>query len=953
MASLIHGYEYDIFISYRQKDNKYDGWVTEFVDNLERELDSMFKEEINVYFDINPSDYLLENYDVDASLKDKLKCLVFIPVISRTFCDPKSFAWEHEFKAFVKQASDDEFGMKVKLPNGNTASRVLPVRIHDLDSSDVKLFESTIGGVLRPIDFIYKETGVNRQLRAKDDDIINSPGHILYRDQINKVALAIREIIQSMRFLESGDRDRAKEKEIKAKNEAETQEEAPSEQAVHKREKSGGKVQPEGGDPIKKRMQVRAFLTGRFMVSLLILLFIITGAILGLNYSSKVKWAKDEGLKEIERLYEGGYYVDAFNLAKKAEKYNAKDTVLHELLAEVSSDLTILTDPPGADMYWKEYSDASAQWKYIGKTPINNLQVPAITFYRFRIDMAGYDTVFGATRTTVDTLSRKLWKTGEIPEGMVYVDGYWDEVKDTWEEDLGFYIDKYEVTNRQFKEFVDHGGYRIQDYWKREFIKEGKKVSWEEAMGQFIDKTGRPGPSTWEAGDYPDGQDDYPVSGISWYEAVAYAEFSGKVLPTADHWDSGVGYYFVPQWASLGSQIIPLSNFSGGGPVTVGKKPGLSFYGTYDMAGNVREWCWNESPGGRIVAGAGYEGPTYMFNAWDQLPPFDRSHLNGFRCALYKDTGKIPETAFRFIDFAIQNNRDCASETPVPESTFLIYKNQFLYDKKDLNAVIELKDESADDWLMEKVTFDAAYENQRMIAYLFLPKNSSPPYQTLIFFPGSYAARTKNDFLTAAVGNVNAYFDYNYSDAYFDYVLKSGRAIVYPVYIGTFERNDGQTHGAEKSHEYTELLVKQVKDFSRTIDYLETRDDIDTGKLGYYGHSWGGRLGAIIPAVEDRLSLNILVAAGFPNTKPFPEADEMNYISRVKVPTLILNGRYDAIFPLETNVIPFFNNLGTPEDDKRLYLIDAGHNFYKRDRITETLNWCDRYFGPPDYLQNK
>jgi hypothetical protein len=98
----------------------------------------MFKEEVSVYFDINPSDYLLESYDVDASLKDKLKCLIFIPIISRTFCDPKSFAWEHEFKAFVKQASQDKFGLKVKLPNGNVASRVLPVRIHDIDIADIK-----------------------------------------------------------------------------------------------------------------------------------------------------------------------------------------------------------------------------------------------------------------------------------------------------------------------------------------------------------------------------------------------------------------------------------------------------------------------------------------------------------------------------------------------------------------------------------------------------------------------------------------------------------------------------------------------------------------------------------------------------------------------------------------------------------------------------------------------
>jgi hypothetical protein len=129
MASLISGYEYDIFISYRQKDNKNDGWVTEFVDNLKGELESTFKEEINVYFDINPHDGLLETHDVDASLKDKLKCLVFIPIISRTYCDPKSFAWEHEFKAFVEQASLDKFGLKVKLPNGNVANRVLPVSV--------------------------------------------------------------------------------------------------------------------------------------------------------------------------------------------------------------------------------------------------------------------------------------------------------------------------------------------------------------------------------------------------------------------------------------------------------------------------------------------------------------------------------------------------------------------------------------------------------------------------------------------------------------------------------------------------------------------------------------------------------------------------------------------------------------------------------------------------------
>ena len=198
MSSIIEGYNYDIFISYRQKDNKGDRWVSEFVDSLKTELESTFKEEISVYFDINPHDGLLETHDVDESLKDKLKCLVFIPIISRTYCDPKSFAWEHEFKAFVEQASKDQFGLKIKLPNGNVASRILPVRIHDLDVSDIKLCESILESVVRGIEFIYKEPGVNRPLRVNEDNPHDNLNHTIYRNQVNKVAMAIKEVITAI-----------------------------------------------------------------------------------------------------------------------------------------------------------------------------------------------------------------------------------------------------------------------------------------------------------------------------------------------------------------------------------------------------------------------------------------------------------------------------------------------------------------------------------------------------------------------------------------------------------------------------------------------------------------------------------------------------------------------------------------------------------------------------------
>ena len=201
MASIIPGYEYDIFISYRQKDNKYDGWVSEFFDNLKREIEATFKEEISIYFDINPHDGLLETHDVDASLKEKLKCLVFIPVISRTYCDPKSFAWEHEFKTFIDNASHDQFGLKIKLLNGNVANRVLPIQIHDLNSDDKMLVEKELGGYLRSVEFIYKEPGVNRPLTPYDDEKINL-NKTRYRNQINRAANAIEDIINSLKYFQ-------------------------------------------------------------------------------------------------------------------------------------------------------------------------------------------------------------------------------------------------------------------------------------------------------------------------------------------------------------------------------------------------------------------------------------------------------------------------------------------------------------------------------------------------------------------------------------------------------------------------------------------------------------------------------------------------------------------------------------------------------------------------------
>ena len=219
MTSLIKGYTCDIFISYRQKDNRHDGWVSSFYNSLKGELESTFKEEVSVCFEINPPDILPDSPEKKAALNEKLNCLVFIPILSRTYCDPRSYAWEHEFRTFIEKASDDQYGLKVALPGGNKASRILPVRIHALDKEDIELCESAVEGFPKGIEFIYKEPGVNKPLNPDDDEKKNL-NKTKYRIQINKTANAIKEIILAMK--ESSQKYTPEQKEIISTSETQT-----------------------------------------------------------------------------------------------------------------------------------------------------------------------------------------------------------------------------------------------------------------------------------------------------------------------------------------------------------------------------------------------------------------------------------------------------------------------------------------------------------------------------------------------------------------------------------------------------------------------------------------------------------------------------------------------------------------------------------------------------------
>ncbi|NNE47458.1 MAG: SUMF1/EgtB/PvdO family nonheme iron enzyme, partial [Rhodothermales bacterium] len=534
---------------------------------------------------------------------------------------------------------------------------------------------------------------------------------------------------------------------------------------------------------------------------------------------------------------------------------------------------------------------------------------------------------------------RTLDASGTKPAGMVRVPG---AQTPTGRVD-DFFIDRTEVTNRQFKEFVAADGYETREFWTEPFELDGRSIPWDEAMEQFVDQTGRPGPSTWQAGTYADGDADHPVTGVSWYEAAAYAAFAGRSLPTSVHWGLARGEQTpIISFYQLGGFAVyaPFSNFGADGTVPAGSLPGITAYGAVDMAGNAREWNANRSPFGRIVRGGAWGDNTYMFGEPSQAPPFDRSPKNGFRCARYSEGDEVA-AASQLVTFS--EGPDFYAMEPVADEIFELYRERFLYDEAPLNANVERRSEEHPDYVYERVTFDAAYRGERVIGHLFLPRNASPPYQTVVYVPGSAA------LLHPSSEDMGQYYEY---PVFLSFLVKNGRAVFFPVYAGTFERGRADlpqlvAGGQQKTRLHSGFLTDVVRDFSRSVDYLESRDDIDRDRLAYYGMSWGGWLGAIIPAVETRVATAIVAFGGLIDAGR-PEVHPINYVGRVSMPVLMLNGRYDSNFLLDTSIQPMFELLGTPDEQKELKLFESDHIIPKNDLIRETLDWLDQYLGPVD-----
>ena len=635
--------------------------------------------------------------------------------------------------------------------------------------------------------------------------------------------------------------------------------------------------------------------------------------------SARVRWVREQATPEISRLMDAGEYQASFRLLRRAEAVVPDDPALRRIHEGNGIETSFRSTPPGAEVFATGYAPDDDEWLRLGTTPFTTREL-WLGFYRFQAAKPGLVTVTAAREVRGgSSLSFDLDTEGALPAGMLRVPGGTVAMPGLDPVELrAFLIDRHEITNRRFSLFVDRGGYRSREHWKEDFVRDGRHLSWDEAMLAFRDASGQPGPATWKLGSFPQGRGDYPVSGVSWYEAAAYAAFAGKQLPTIHHWQQAAsfGWFF---------DITTVSNFGGAGPAPVGAFKGLGAYGTLDMAGNVKEWCWNEAAGRRYLRGGAWNEPNYMFAALDARDPWDRSEQNGVRCVRY-----VPREEPSALSPVIGPVRDRSKETPVSDDVFRLYRSLYSYDPAELDSHVEGVDQETPYWRRERVSFASPEGNERVPAYLYLPRNARPPYQAVIYAHAGMALRLPSPQPGEQL--------------FFDFVVKSGRAFLLPVLKGHYQRRyAGPPTGPNAARD---RLIVESKEFRRSIDYLESRKDVDRERLGVLGISRGSVL-PVLAVGERRLKAAVLLSVGLFDAPPLPEADPLNFLPRFTVPTLMMCGRFDFVFPPETSQLPMFRLLGAPGKDKQLRHWEGGHMPANLQvPIREALAWFDGHLGP-------
>jgi formylglycine-generating enzyme required for sulfatase activity/predicted Ser/Thr protein kinase len=661
------------------------------------------------------------------------------------------------------------------------------------------------------------------------------------------------------------------------------------------------------------------------------------------------RWAGQQ-VPRIEELARAGQLFEAYDLALRVREYLPRDPSLTRLLPVVSDLISVTTEPAGARVYLKRFGPGTPARTLVGTTPLSEVEI-ARGDYLLTVEKEGFAPwersvsgfVFGDLSAPILSppirITRALTPVEQAPAGMILVPGgdyrivAWRRPTDARVKLDDYFIDKFEVSNREYGEFVNAGGYLKKEFWKHPFVKQGRTLSWEEAMRELTDRTGLPGPRGWSNQSFPEGKADHPVTGVTWYEAAAYAQFRGKSLPSLFQWEKaareGVSSPLglsLP-WGLQRGTKEERANFNSEGTLPVGSLEfGMSAFGAYNMAGNVSEWCRNETSEGLITAGGSFRDPPYVFGYYGTYPGFHSSDGLGFRCVL-NPSGATGDQGGMRIEIANEVPRFI----PAPEAQVKAWFARYEYSRTPLDAqVVDVSETDA--WRREKITFNGP-GTARIPAYLYLPKHFARPLQVLHLEPaGDVEARFRT--LPQSIETV------------YGALIRSGRAVFAVVLEGYIERDrpSGYVSPALDSVELAEEVARGIVERRRGLDYLETRSDVDKSRIAYCDASAAGS-GLFVPAVETRYRSVIFWGAGLRsyNLQIRPEASPMNFLPLIRAPKLMIQGRYDETTPLKTEAEPLFQLLPEP---KRLLLFDGGHLPPSEILIPAMNAWLDETLGP-------
>ena len=627
-------------------------------------------------------------------------------------------------------------------------------------------------------------------------------------------------------------------------------------------------------------------------------------------------WVNNFMLPQVKNFLEKDDNVAAWLTASRINSFAPFFSTMSEDNENISALVNLQIQQDGVNVSWKAYGEEN-EWRFLGKSPLPSIRLPR-GILQFKLDKQGYETTFFSSSNpslklnnfpidmgwNVDPINLQV--EGSIPKGMIYIPGgnFIPALTGSGVDQVylhPFYIDKFEVTNKEFKEFVDAGGYKNPQYWvEMDFIRNGVSLTLEEAQELMTDTTGMMGPAGWEVGTYIQGTEDKPVTGVSWYEALAYARYKGNILPPMFHWAKAA---FPPDEiiSPISPKLLKTSNFSKEDISIVGQGEGA--YGTFDMAGNAKEWVWNIFGGRGLTLGGAFDEPTYLASQTAPEARMNRSLKNGFRTARLIN----PRDLNPFGDpIETQAPKDLSFYKPMSDEVFNVYSRSFQVSSTNPKFEEVYIDDSHPVWIKERIKLEVGYNNESMDVLIFRPKNSFGLSAPIIVHPGANYYTTPPEI-----------DDINPGEFSLDFLIKSGKTLIWPAWKGSLNRMPENVASNEDTlRRFRNQFVAWVNDTDKTLDYLETRNDIDTDNIFYLGMSYGALFNTHTLLFENRYKGAILYVGGSFPTYP-PLADGINHLPRIKTPFLMLNGEQDYLVPKSAANF-FYQFTGTPTKDKKI-----------------------------------